>query len=91
VRHCHTHVHDSCCAANNTSIGTNGANSVNPTLAYAAPCSQGPRLKNYTITLYALSAAANIPAGTTVTRDVLLAAIADRTLAASALNITYSR
>jgi phosphatidylethanolamine-binding protein (PEBP) family uncharacterized protein len=77
--------------ANNTSIGTYGANSVNPTLVYAAPCSRGPGLKNYTITLYALSAAANIPAGTTVTRDVLLAAIADRTLAASALNITYSR
>lgn len=77
--------------ANNTSIGTYGANSVNPNLAYAAPCSRGPGLKNYTITLYALSAAANIPAGTTVTRDVLLAAIADRTLASSALNITYSR
>ena len=77
--------------ANNTSIGTNGANSVNPTLAYAAPCSRGPGLKNYTITLYALSAAPTIAAGTTVTRDVLLAAIADRTLAASALNITYSR
>ena len=77
--------------ANNTSIGTYGANSVNPNLAYAPPCSQGPGLKNYTITLYALSAAANIPAGTTVTRDVLLAAIADRTVASSALNITYSR
>lgn len=77
--------------ANNTSIGTYGANSVNPNLAYAAPCSRGPGLKNYTITLYALSAAPTIAAGTTVTRDVLLAAIADRTLAASALNITYSR
>jgi phosphatidylethanolamine-binding protein (PEBP) family uncharacterized protein len=77
--------------ANDKSIGTYGANSVNPTLAYAAPCSQGPGLKNYIITVYALSAAPVIAAGTTVTRDVLLAAIADRTLASSALNITYSR
>ncbi len=77
--------------ANDKSIGTYGANSVNPTLAYAAPCSKGPGLKNYTITVYALSAAPSIASGTTVTRDVLLAAIADRTLASSALNITYSR
>ncbi len=77
--------------ANDKSIGTYGANSVNPDLAYAAPCSKGPGLKNYIITVYALSAAPVIAAGTSVTRDVLLAAIADRTLASSALNITYTR
>jgi phosphatidylethanolamine-binding protein (PEBP) family uncharacterized protein len=77
--------------ANNTSIGTYGANSVNPTLAYAAPCSQGPGLKTYIITLYALSAAPIIAAGTLVTRDVLLAAITDRTLGSSALTVTYTR
>jgi len=77
--------------ANDKTIGTYGANSVNPTLAYAAPCSQGPGLKTYIITVYALSAAPTIAAGTTVTRDVLLAAIADRTLGSSTLNITYSR
>lgn len=77
--------------ANDKSIGTYGANSVNPNLAYAPPCSQGPGLKTYIITLYALSAAPSIAAGTTVTRDVLLAAIADRTLAASALTVTYTR
>jgi phosphatidylethanolamine-binding protein (PEBP) family uncharacterized protein len=77
--------------ANNTSIGTYGANSVNPNLAYAPPCSQGPGLKTYIITLYALSAAPIIAAGTLVTRDVLLAAIADRTLGSSALTVTYTR
>jgi Raf kinase inhibitor-like YbhB/YbcL family protein len=77
--------------ANNTTIGTFGSNSVNPNLAYAPPCSQGPGLKTYIFTLYALSAAPVFAAGTSVTRDSLLAAIADRTLASSALTVTYTR
>jgi Raf kinase inhibitor-like YbhB/YbcL family protein len=77
--------------ANNSTIGTYGSNSVNPNLAYAPPCSQGPGLKTYIITLYALSAAPVFAAGASVTRDSLLAAIADRTLASSALTVTYTR
>ena len=77
--------------ANNSTIGTYGSNSVNPNLAYAPPCSQGPGLKTYIITLYALSAAPVFAAGASVTRDSLLAAIADRTIASSALTVTYTR
>ena len=79
-------------AKNTTGIGTLGNNSVNGKTAYSPPCSQGPGSKPYSISLYALSAAPQIsvpPAQ--VSRDVLLAAIKDRTLAVTELNFTYTR
>jgi phosphatidylethanolamine-binding protein (PEBP) family uncharacterized protein len=78
-------------AANDRSFGTYGTNSVNPNLAYAPPCSKGPGRKEYTISLYALSAAPQFSATTKVDRDTLLAAIADRTLAVATLPLNYTR
>jgi Raf kinase inhibitor-like YbhB/YbcL family protein len=77
---------------NSTGMGTLGNNSVNGETVYAPPCSKGPGEKIYTFTVYALSAEPqlSIPA-TDVTRDVLLDAIKDITLASAALNVTYSR
>jgi phosphatidylethanolamine-binding protein (PEBP) family uncharacterized protein len=77
---------------NTSGIGTLGNNSVNGQTQYAPPCSKGPGAKMYTYTVYALSAAPQItqpPAQ--VSRDVLLAAIQDRTLATAELNVFYSR
>ena len=77
--------------AGGSSPGTLGTNSVNNQLAYAPPCSKGPGLKTYTLTAYALSAAPSFTAGTKVSRDVLLAAISNITLASSSLDVTYDR
>lgn len=74
-----------------SSVGTWGQNTVNRKNAYAPPCSQGPGDKTYTITLYALSAEAKIPAGTPLTRDALLAAIKDTTLGTATLDVKYAR
>ena len=71
--------------------GTVGTNSVNNQLAYAPPCSKGPGIKVYTLTVYALSAAPSFPSGTSVSRDVLLEAIKPITLASSSIDVTYDR
>ena len=73
-------------------VGTSGTNCVNRTLGYAPPHSKGPGVKTYTLTLYALSSAPDLKVPPSqVTRDVLLAAIKDRTLARAELNFTYDR
>ncbi len=71
--------------------GTWGQNTVNRRNAYAPPCSQGPGDKTYTITLYALSADAVLPKGSPLTRDAMLAAIKDTTLATTTLEVKYAR
>lgn len=77
---------------NVTGVGILGNNSVNGRTEYAPPCSKGPGPKRYTYTVYALSALPqlNIPPAE-VSRDVLLAAIQDRTLAQAVLNVIYTR
>jgi phosphatidylethanolamine-binding protein (PEBP) family uncharacterized protein len=79
-------------AKNATGVGTLGNNSVNGRTEYAPPCSKGPGAKLYTYTLYALSAPPEfyVPAAK-VSRDVLLSAIKDRTIASASLNVYYSR
>jgi phosphatidylethanolamine-binding protein (PEBP) family uncharacterized protein len=77
---------------NTAGIGTLGSNSVNSRGGYTPPCSQGPGLKTYTYTVYALSAAPQINApAILVTRDALLNAIAARTLGSATLDVTYAR
>jgi phosphatidylethanolamine-binding protein (PEBP) family uncharacterized protein/Spy/CpxP family protein refolding chaperone len=77
---------------NVTGIGTLGNNSVNGRTEYAPPCSQGPGVKVYSYTLYALSAAPVFTvAALAVSRDILLAAISDRTLASAELGVNYTR
>lgn len=73
-------------------IGALGNNSVNGRTEYAPPHSKGPGPKTYVYTLYALSAAPqlNVPPEQ-VSRDVLLAAMKDRVLAAVELKVVYSR
>ncbi len=79
-------------ARNSRGIGTLGNNSVNGRTEYAPPCSKGPGPKLYTFTLYALSASPNLQvAPAQVSRDVLLAAIQDVTLASASLNLNYTR
>jgi phosphatidylethanolamine-binding protein (PEBP) family uncharacterized protein len=73
-------------------VGISGTNCVNRVLGYAPPHSKGPGVKKYTLTLYALSSPPDLKVPPSqVTRDVLLAAIQDRTLAAAELNFTYDR
>lgn len=73
-------------------VGTLGSNSVNSKGGYAPPCSQSPGLKTYTFAAYALSAAPQLSGpAISVTRDALLKAISDRTLASATLNVTYAR
>ena len=73
-------------------IGINGNNCVGPDLVYAPPHSKGPGVKKYTITVYALSRLPPITvAPQLVSRDVLLSAIKDITLAKAELNFTYDR
>jgi len=75
-------------------IGTGllGTNSVNDKNEYAPPCSQGPGVKAYTFTLYALSSnpVISVPQ-TEVTRDVMLDAIQDITIASTKMTVYYSR
>ncbi len=73
-------------------IGTLGNNNINRRTEYAPPHSKGPGPKTYVLTVYALSAPPHLtvpPAE--VTREVLLAAIADRMLGSAELRVTYTR
>lgn len=77
---------------NSHGIGIFGNNSVNRDLAYAPPHSKGPGLKNYYITVYALSGPVQIslpPAE--VGRSVLLNAMKDLILDSAELKVTYDR
>ncbi|MFN8241772.1 MAG: YbhB/YbcL family Raf kinase inhibitor-like protein [Bacteroidales bacterium] len=79
-------------ARNSTGIGVLGSNSVNDRNEYAPPCSQGPGIKAYTLTVYALSTSpktSDLP--TKVTRAALLAAIKTITLDSASMTVFYSR
>ena len=77
---------------NATGTGTAGNNSVNGKTEYTPPCSKGPGLKKYTLTLYALSATVSpaVP-DSLVSREVLLEAIKNITLSSASLTVLYSR
>jgi phosphatidylethanolamine-binding protein (PEBP) family uncharacterized protein len=73
-------------------VGIPGVGSDGPTLAYQAPCSQGPGAKFYTFTLYALSASPQLPrASNQVTGEVLSEAISSITLGSASLRLNYTR
>jgi Raf kinase inhibitor-like YbhB/YbcL family protein len=77
---------------NSSGVGVLGNNSVNGKTVYAPPCSKGPGEKVYTYTVYALSAEPQFSVSASdVSRDVLLDAIKDITLASASLNVTYAR
>lgn len=73
-------------------VGMLGTNSVNDRQAYTPPCSKGPGPKQYTYTVYALSAQPQFSVtASQVNRAVLLAAIKDITLDRAELHVIYSR
>ncbi len=74
-----------------TTVGMFGANTVDGKNSYSSPCSQGPGLKYYTLTVYALSASPKFSSGAAVTRVALLAKIKKTTLASAKMTVGYSR
>ena len=77
---------------NITGIGILGTNSVNDRLEYAPPCSQGPGIKKYTYTVYALSENVTITVDPSeVDRAALLEAIEGITIASGHMNVYYER
>lgn len=73
-------------------IGTAGLTSDGPKLAYSPPCSKGPGLMSYTLTLYALSGKPALPAQPSqVTGQVLTDAITGLTIASGAITVGYTR
>jgi Raf kinase inhibitor-like YbhB/YbcL family protein len=73
-------------------IGIAGNNSVNRTLGYAPPHSQGPGVKTYFITVYALSAPVQLSVPPEeANRLVLLAAIKNHILDSAQLEFTSDR
>ena len=79
-------------AEGQTDAGTFGRTSDGPALAYAAPCSQGPGEKFYTFTLYALDAPLTFAgAPSTVTGDLVEAALVGHVLGESAVTVGYTR
>jgi phosphatidylethanolamine-binding protein (PEBP) family uncharacterized protein len=77
---------------NNTTVGTYGANTFSNPLKYEPPCSQGPGLKYYYLTVYALSQQPNITvAQNQVTMDYLKTAISNITLDTSMITVGYAR
>ncbi len=76
--------------------GTRGVNTVNRRAEYAPPCSKGPGLKTYTLTVYALScepvlAPAKEIGAAGPTMEALLAAFKDKVLATATLDVKYER
>ena len=72
-----------------SNVGTAGVQS-HGAGAYGAPCSQGPGVKQYTFTVYALSSELSLDAKS-ATGDVVRAAIKSITLASAAMNVKASR
>ena len=72
-----------------SNVGTAGVQS-HGAGAYGAPCSQGPGVKQYTFTVYALSSELSLDAKS-ATGDVVRAAIKSVTLASAAMNVKASR
>ena len=69
-----------------------GTNSVNNQTGYSPPKSKGPGPKTYVYNVYALSAPPKITVpASQVSRDVLLSAIKDLTLASAELSVIYTR
>lgn len=75
---------------NVSGIGLFGHNTLNPTLSYSPPCSQGPGFKYYFITAYALSRQPNL-VQSSVTYPVFQDAIRGIVLDSSKITVKYSR
>lgn len=78
-------------AGPNVGSATLGANTVNDRNTYAPPCSQGPGDRQYILTLYALSHPVSFSGARKVTREMMLKAMSNITLASAELTFTYNR
>ena len=79
-------------AKNSIFVGSYGVGSDGPTLAYQPPCSQGPGLKKYKFTLYALSYPTPLKTSSTPpSGSELLSLIANGILGQASLEGGYSR
>lgn len=77
---------------NVSGVGTLGTNSVNDRTEYSPPCSQGPGIKAYTYTVYALSQSPTIQVSPDkVTREIILNAIKEITISSAKMTVYYSR
>ncbi len=72
-------------------VGTAGLTSDGPERRYYPPCSKGPGAKTYTFTVYALSGAPALGAGSEVDGPTLTAAIGALTLARAQVSVSYTR
>lgn len=77
-------------ASGNTAVGTLGRNFKENSPGYTPPCSQGPGVKSYTVTLYALSSLISISPGD-ATGTALIAAMNGKVLSKKSLTLTYER
>ncbi len=77
---------------NTSGVGKLGVGSDGPSAAYQPPCSQGPGLKLYTFTIYALSGSPvfSVPASQ-ITGAVAQSVIAGLTLGSGSLTLGYAR
>ena len=78
-------------ARDSQGVGTPGVGSNGPNMAYQPPCSKGAGLKTYTFTVYALSAAPVLPAGSAVSGAQLLSAMSTLTLGTATLSLEHTR
>jgi len=76
--------------AGGKSVGTLGQNFQGKSLGYTPPCSQGPGLKKYTFTLYALNSELNLVA-TAATEEAVTAAMQGKIIAKTVLDSVYER
>jgi phosphatidylethanolamine-binding protein (PEBP) family uncharacterized protein len=77
---------------NVSDIGTLGTNSINDKTQYSPPCSQGPGIRNYIFTLYALSQKPVITVSSEkVNRSTILDAIKDITISSAKMTVSYTR
>ena len=76
--------------AGNKSVGTLGGNFLGRELGYTPPCSQGPGLKSYTLTIYALSGMLELSPDQ-ATLSTLTNAMKNKIIASSKISVNYSR
>lgn len=77
---------------NDSSFGKMGMSTVHDRVEYAPPHSKGPGTKKYVLTLFALSAKPDLSkAPMPITAETVLAACQGKILAATDLNVAYTR
>lgn len=77
---------------NATDIGNLGTNTVNDLNEYSGPCSQGPGIKAYTLTVFALSDELEISiAPSLINREFILNEIEDKIISSASITVYYSR